>query len=353
MVIENREFSGMAFTFPWTTFNVGLILLIIIALMAAGFGSVSIPPFTVLEILVSKIPGLNVTFDGPETYDVILTQLRLPRVVLAGLVGGALSLSGGAYQGLFRNPLADPYLIGVASGAGLGAILVLAGGFTNSYLGVGLVPASAFVGAIVTVTVVNLVARNSQGTSLTTLILAGVAISFIASSATTLLLIKSDPDLRPMLSWLLGGLISSQWKHSLMILPYLIPSSLTILVYARVLNVMQFDEEHAKQLGVNIEKAKLLLIVGASLATASAVAFTGPIGFVGLIAPHTVRLLWGSDYRSLLPLATLTGAGFLILADLIARTVLNPSELPVGIITAFCGGPFFLFLLKYGKKVKM
>ena len=284
-------------------------------------GSVSIPPLTVAKVLASKIPGLGISFDGPASYDTILVQLRLPRIVLAGIVGGALAMAGAAYQGLFRNPLADPYLIGVASGAGLGATIVIVAGVQAAYFGVSLLPAAAFVGAIAAVSIAYSVARSSEGLPLTTLILAGVAISFIASAVTTLLMIRADPDLRSILSWLLGGLISAQWKHSAMLLPYLIPSVLIILVYSRVLNVLQLTEDHARQMGVNVERAKLLLIVAASLATAAAVAFSGPIGFVGLIAPHTVRLLWGADYRSLLPMAAILGAAFLILADLVARTV--------------------------------
>ena len=347
------EAKAAVLSFPWRRLVLGLAVVAVAGVLAAGLGSVSIPPLTVARILASKIPGLGVTFDGPASFDTILMQLRLPRIVLAAIVGGSLALSGAAYQGLFRNPLADPYLIGVASGAGLGATIVLVAGVQAAYLGVSLLPAAAFVGAIAAVSVAFLVARSSVGLPLTTLILAGVAISFITSAMTTLLMIRSDPDLRPILSWLLGGLISAQWKHSVMVLPYPLPSAVIVLMYSRVLNVMQLREEHAKQLGVNVGRAKLLLIVAASLATAAAVAFTGPIGFVGLIAPHTVRLLWGADYRSLLPMAAILGAAFLILADLVARTVVSPSELPVGVVTAFFGGPFFLFLLRYRRRVVM
>ena len=347
------EVHGVTLSFPWRRVVAGLVVLAVVAVVASGVGSVSIPPVAVAQVLASKIPGLGITFEGPATYETILTQLRLPRVALAGIVGGALALSGGAYQGLFRNPLADPYLIGVASGAGLAATIVLVTGFDVTYANVSLLPAAAFFGAVAAVAAAYLVARSSEGLPLTTLILAGVAISFLAGSATMLLMIRADPDPRPIMSWLLGGLISAQWKHSLMVLPYLLPSVLVMLVYARVLNVMQLREEHARQMGVNVERAKLLLIVAASLATASAVAFTGPIGFVGLIAPHVVRLLWGVDYRSLLPMAAIVGAVVLIAADLLARTLVSPSELPVGVVTAFFGGPFFLFLLRYRRTVRM
>ena len=271
-------------------------------------------------------------------------------MALAGLV---LAFSGATYQDLFRNPLADPFLIGVASGAGLGAIIVLVTGVPMHFQGVSLLPVAAFAGAVLAVTAAYIIARQSDGLPLTTLILAGVAIASLTGAVAHLLLIRGDPDLRPILSWLLGGFISSQWKHTWMILPYLVPSFLLVLGYGRILNLFQLDDEQAKQLGVNVERTKLLLIGAATMATAAAVSFSGLIGFVGLIAPHTVRLIWGSDYRFLLPMSALVGAGFLILADLAARTVASPAELPVGIVTAFCGAPFFLYLLRRGRQVSM
>ena len=175
----------------------------------------------------------------------------------------------------------------------------------------------------------------------------------LATAVTSLLMIRSDPDLRPVLSWLLGGFISAQWKHSLMILPYLAPSVLVVLSYGRILNVFQLEDEHAAQLGVNVERAKVLLIAAATLATAAAVSFSGLIGFVGLVAPHVVRLVWGADHRFLVPMAAIVGAAFLILADLAARTIASPAELPVGVVTAFCGAPFLLYLLRRRRPVAM
>ena len=304
------------------------------------------PPLTVFKMVASRMPLIDITPTWPDTWDTILWQLRLPRIVLAGLVGGALALSGATYQGLFRNPLADPYLIGVASGAGLGATIVMVTGVPVAFLGFSLLPVAAFVGAVAAVTAAYVIARQSEGLPLATLILAGVAIGSLASAATSLIMIRSDPDLRPVLSWLLGGFISAQWKHSLMIIPYLIPSLLLVMAYGRILNLLQLDEEHVVHLGVNVERTKVVLVAAATLATAVAVSFSGLIGFVGLVAPHAVRLIWGSDYRFLLPMAAIVGAGFLILADLVARTVTSPAELPVGIVTAFCGAPFFLYLLR-------
>lgn len=337
--------------YPWKRIVAGLVVLALVATLASGRGSVGIPPLAVVKILVARVPLVELTPTWDETWDTILWRLRLPRIVLASMVGAALAMSGAAYQGLFRNPLADPYLIGVASGAGLGATVVMVTGVPHDLYGVSLLPAAAFVGAAAAVSVSYVVARSSAGLPLTTLILAGVAVAYLTGAATTLLMLSSDPDLRPVLSWLLGSLKSAQWKHSLLLTIYMVPSLLVVLAYGRVLNVLQLDEVHARQLGVNLERAKLLLVVAASLATAAAVAFTGPIGFVGLVAPHAVRLVWGADYRALIPMAAIVGATFLILADLLARSVAAPGELPVGVVTAFCGAPFFLFLLRRRRQI--
>ncbi len=339
--------------YPWRRLVVGALVVVAIGVIASSQGAVWIPPLTVLEILAARLPLVEIAPSWPDSSETILWQLRLPRIVLAGIVGLALAFSGATYQGPFRNPLADPFLIGVASGAGLGAIIVLVTGVPLYFQGVSLLPIAAFAGATLAVTAAYVIARQSEGLPLTTLILAGVAIASLTGAVTSLLMLRGDPDLRPVLSWLLGGFISAQWKHSWMILPYLVPSLLLVMSYGRILNLFQLDDEQAKQLGVNVERTKILLIAAATMSTAAAVSFSGLIGFVGLIAPHAVRLMWGADYRFLLPMAALVGAGFLILADLIARTVVSPTELPVGVVTAFCGAPFFLYLLRRRKNVAM
>ena len=313
----------------------------------------SIPTLTAAKILASRAPLVEMTATWPESWDIILWQLRLPRIALAGIVGAALALSGATYQGLFRNPLADPYLIGVASGAGLGATIVMVTDVPDKLFGISLLPVAAFAGATVAVTLAYTIARTSEGLPLTTLILAGVAIGLLASAVTILLMLRGDADLRPVFSWLMGGFILARWEHSMWILPYISVSALAIIAHARTLNVLQLGEEHAGQLGVNTERAKIILIGAATLLAAAAVSFSGLIGFVGLIGPHAVRLAWGVDYRSLLPMAAIVGAAFLILADLVARTVVSPSELPVGVVTAFCGAPFFLYLLRSRRRVHM
>lgn len=337
--------------YPWRRLAIGLSITILLGIIASGIGSVHIHPLIVIKIIVSKMPLITLVPTWHKTFDTILWDIRLPRIVLACITGASLAMSGATYQGLFRNPLADPYLIGVASGAGLGATIVLVIGGPLIFMGVSLVPIAAFVGAITAVTIAYLISQKSDGVPLTTLILAGIAIASMTGALSTILMIRSEPDIRPVLSWLLGGFASAQWKHSVMIMPYLLPSILIVMTYGRVLNVLQLEEKHAQQLGVNVERTKLILIGAASLSTAAAVSFSGLIGFVGLIAPHVVRLIWGVDYRSLLPMAAITGGAFLILADLVARTLLSPTELPVGLVTAFCGGPFFLYLLRRQQQV--
>ena len=332
--------------YPWWRIAVGLAALVVVAIFAASQGSVSIPFFSVVEIVASRLPGIDLPQDAPATWDTILWQLRLPRVAQAAVVGAALAMSGAAYQGLFKNPLADPYLVGVASGAGLGAVVVLLTGVPMYLAGFSLLPIAAFAGGTGAVVVAYSIARNSQGTPTTTLILAGVAIAALTGAVTSLLILRSDPELRPVLSWLMGSFISSEWSESAIVLAYVLPGMAILLGFGRMLNVLQLSEDHAAMLGVPVEKVKLLLIAAATLVTAAAVSFSGLIGFVGLVAPHVVRLIWGPDYRFLLPMSAIIGATFLVLADLVARTIVSPGELPVGMVTAFCGAPFFLYLLR-------
>ena len=320
-------------------------LVVAIAVLATGIGAVRIPLDATVGIAVNMVPGISIDGDWPQGWRTILEDLRLPRVVVAGLVGGMLAVSGAAYQGLFRNPLADPYLVGVASGAGLGAAAVFLTGISAFAVGSGLLPLAAFAGALCAVSIAYVVARKVDGLSLPTLILAGVAVSALAGAVTSFLMIRSDPDLRPLLSWLLGGFAGARWGHTWLLAVYAVPCLFVLLAYARVLNVLQLGDNHARAAGVNVERTKVALLAAASLLTAAAVAFSGVIGFVGLVAPHVVRRLWGPDHRFLMPMSALVGAGFLILADLGARTLASPSELPVGIVTAFIGAPFFIFLL--------
>ncbi len=346
---ERPRGARLVTAYPWWRLVGGLVGVAVVAILASGIGSVFIPPLDVLTVIATKAPFLHVSYAGPQSWDTIIWQLRLPRIAMAMMAGAALAISGATYQGLFRNPLADPYLIGVASGAGLGAAVVLVTPVPLSYGGISLLPVAAFVGGLAAAGLAYLITRRSHGLPLATLILAGVAIASLASAVTSFLMIRADPDVRPLLAWLLGGFSSAQWNQVYTILPYLIVGFLGMMAYGRVLNLFQLTEAEARQLGVNVERSKLVLIVLASLTTAAAVSMSGLIGFVGLVAPHAVRRVWGYDYRFLLPMSMLVGGAFLVLADLVARTVVSPSELPVGVVTAFCGAPFFLYLLQRGR----
>ncbi|MBI2856179.1 MAG: iron ABC transporter permease [Chloroflexi bacterium] len=324
----------------------GLLVVMAVALLATTRGAVNIPPATVARIVAERLPLVDVSPTWPSAWGAIVWDIRLPRVVTAGLVGVALALAGGTYQGIFRNPLADPYLIGVASGAGLAATIVLVSPIPTSVGGVNLLPPIAFLGAVVAVSLAYGLARVGGTVPTTTLILAGVAITFLASATTTFLMLHASPDVRPVLSWLLGGFSAGGWQRAAWLLPYMVPCVVLILFHGRVLNVLQLDEEQAQQLGINVERTKIMLIAAASLITAAAVSVSGMIAFVGLMAPHAVRLMWGPDHRTLLPMACIAGAALLIVSDMLARTVLSPQEIPVGVVTAFFGAPFFLYLLR-------
>jgi iron complex transport system permease protein len=327
------------------------ILLVVIVILATAIGSVQIPFLTTSSILVSKLPWVEITPIWISPLETIILDIRLPRVILAGLVGAALAIAGATYQGLFRNPLADPYLIGVAQGAALGAVIGFLLPSTWHSIGFGIIPLLAFCGALVSTASVYSLARVGKTLPVTTLILAGVALGALLASIVSYLIISSDEKMHGIMFWLMGSFSLSQWSEAIIVLPYVLLGIIIILLYARPLNLMQLDEEQAQQLGVNVEKLKLTLLAAATLITAAAVSFAGIIGFVGIIVPHAVRLIWGADHRFLLPLSVLTGAIFLILADLIARTVMAPTEVPIGVITALCGAPFFLYLLRRRKRI--
>ena len=316
------------------------LFLLCALLLSLAVGSVFIPLKEIFATLQGK--GTNLTEN-------ILWNIRLPRTVLIALTGMALGGSGAAYQGLFRNPLADPFLIGIASGAGLGAVLAMTVQWPYSFWGLMAIPLAAFVSALFTVAIVYFLARVGQTTPITNLILAGVAVSSFATALMSFLMLRSDGEPRRAMSWLMGGSIQLGWSFALAILPYLL-IGLGVLVFSgHALNLLQFGDEQAQQLGLDTTRAKRIILIAASLATASAVAFSGIIGFVGLVVPHLSRLWFGPDYRRLLPLSILSGATILLVSDVIARVVLAPQELPVGIVTALAGAPFFLWVLRRSK----
>lgn len=316
------------------------IFLLFAVLLSLAIGSVFIP----LKDIFATIQG-----NGTDLTENILWKIRLPRTVLIALTGMALGGSGAAYQGLFRNPLADPFLIGIASGAGLGAVIAMTVQWPYSFWGLIAIPLAAFVSALFTVAIVYFLARVGQTTPITNLILAGVAVSAFATSLMSFLMLRSDGELRRAMSWLMGGSIQLGWTFTLAILPYLLIGLGVLIFSGHALNLLQFGDEQAQQLGLDVTRTKRIILISASLATASAVAFSGIIGFIGLIVPHLSRLWFGPDYKRLLPLSILGGATLLLMSDVIARVVLAPQEIPVGIVTALAGAPFFLLVLRRSK----
>ena len=328
--------------------NTALLLVAIVFNIALG--AVFIPPGTIFSILAAQIPGVSLPVAWPASFTAIILAVRLPHTILVALTGAALASSGGAYQGLFRNPLADPYLIGVASGAGLGAVVAMSVNWPTNLFGFYLIPVGAFVGAIVTIILVYNLARVNGLVPLTTLLLAGVAVGAFASAITSSMMLRTDLQIHRAISFLLGGSPMSGWDPVLAALPYMAIGMGLLSISGHMLNVLQFGEEEAKQMGLAVDKAKVFVIITASLTTAVAVAFSGVIGFVGLVVPHIIRILWGPDYRRLIPLAILGGASTLLLADILARVVMAPSTLPIGIVTSLAGAPFFLWILRRAKK---
>jgi iron complex transport system permease protein len=330
---------------PYVT-NLGILIIAVI--LSLAIGSVFIAPSQLCQILRSWLFH-NQLPAGLETFSFIISDIRLPRTVLVLLTGAALGGSGTAYQGLFRNPLADPYLIGVASGAGLGAVLAMSINWPYTFWGLLAVPMSAFLFAMLTVLLVYFVARVGQSVPTTNLILSGVAFSAFATALTSYMIISSQGEVRRALGWLMGGASQNSWQSVLAILPYLVIGLGFLLMNGHALNLLQFGDDQAQQMGLAVMRSKTLLLLAASLATAAAVSFSGIIGFIGLIVPHVMRMWWGADYRRLLPLSIIGGGGFLILADILARTIMRPQELPVGIVTALAGAPFFIWVLRRAK----
>jgi iron complex transport system permease protein len=323
-------------------------LLVVAFAAGVGIGPAAMPVGRVFLELVDRLPLVSVDSGLDERQATILWDLRLPRVVLALLVGAALSLAGGAYQGVFRNPLADPYLLGAAAGAGLGATLVLTLGVRGGWGPFDTLPAAAFVGALVAVGLTYVVGRAAgRGTTgaTTSLILAGVAMASLFTSLQTYFQQRTDDTVREVYTWILGGLATSGWADIRLILPWTVIAAAGVLLHRRSLDVLAVGDEEATTLGLHVDRTRLVVVVAASLGTAAAVAVSGLIGFVGIIVPHAIRLVAGHSYRVILPLTIVAGGAFMVLADLAARTALSPAEVPIGVITALVGAPFFLVLL--------
>jgi iron complex transport system permease protein len=327
----------------------GWLLAGVAAVIGAGLvgviiGPVALPPVAV----VREVLGLHTHLTAEQA--AIVHQIRLPRVVLGLLVGGTLSVCGAGSQGVFRNPLADPYLLGAAAGAGLGVTVVIAGSTAGADTPVA-APLAAFVGAIGAVAMAYVLGMwGGARTSTASLILAGVAVASFLTALQTYVQQRNQDTIREVYSWILGRLSSAGWHEVLMLLPYALVCWVVLLAHRRVLDVLAVGDDEASTLGVHAARSRLIVVIAASLGTAAAVSVSGLIGFVGIIVPHTVRLMAGRSHRVVLPLSLLFGAAFLTVADLLARTVSAPAEIPIGVVTAFFGAPFFVLVLRSSRR---
>ncbi|WP_431877487.1 FecCD family ABC transporter permease [Micromonospora marina] len=335
----------------------GVVAVLVALVAGVSLGPVSLPPGSVAAELLNLLPGVHLDSGLTEREVAIITELRLPRVVLGLLVGALLALAGGCYQGVFRNPLADPYLLGVAAGAGFAvtAAIVLGAGAGGALTGLPItIPLAAFVGSLGAVVLTYLLgAAGGRDRSPATLILAGVAVSAFFAAGQTYLLQQHSDNIQQVYSWLLGRLATAGWHDVWLVLPYFVLTSVVVLLHRRELDVLSVGDDEAAGLGLHPQRSRYLLIAAASLGTAAAVSASGLIGFVGIIVPHTMRLLAGSSHRVILPLSMLFGGAFLALTDVVARTAAAPAEIPIGVVTALLGGPFFVLVLRTARRVAM
>ncbi|MFD2923732.1 FecCD family ABC transporter permease [Halobacillus naozhouensis] len=321
-----------------------LVLLVAAWLAGVAVGSLPIPLPVIIGAIAEAISPYQSNID-PINISIIV-DVRTPRVVLAGLVGASLAIAGASFQGLLQNPLADPYTLGVSSGASVGAVLVLFVGFSFPVFASFTLPIVSICTAVLTLLFVIGFARMLDRTlSIETLILTGIVMGSFLGSVISLMIALTGEELRQIVGWLLGSVAMRGWSHVGLLLPFFIVGVLLLLTQGQELNAMSLGEERAKQLGVPTEKRKALILLAASILTGAAVAVSGTIGFVGLVVPHICRRVFGNDHRHLIPLSLINGATFLILADLVSRTIIAPVELPIGVITSLIGAPIFAFIL--------
>src|SRR5918996_5697574 len=327
-----------------------VVFLLVAVAVGVLVGPIGLGIGPVLESTAAKLQLPGAVSPLTATEEAILWEIRVPRVALAALVGGMLALAGATYQGVFRNPLADPYLLGVAAGAGLGATVAISYGpiGADGYL----LPLAAFAGALLAVVAAYLIGRSVGGARTTaTLILAGVTVAAFLTAAQTFVQQQNAETLNEVYAWLLGGLGTSGWSEVGLIAPYVAVSTGVLLLHRRALDVLAVGDDEARSLGLDVTRTRLVLVGFATLGTAAAVAVSGLIGFVGIVVPHLVRLVVAPTFRVILPLSLAVGAAFLVLADVIARTALAPAELPIGVVTAFVGAPFFALVLRTTRTV--
>jgi iron complex transport system permease protein len=326
-------------------YGLALTFLILASLFAISIGSVSVPVIDIIRVIGSEAFNLPMA-DVEEMYVSIVFDIRLPRVILAGLVGASLAIAGAAFQGLLRNPLAEPYILGVSSGASVGAVSTIFFGISLPMIGMYTLPFLSILTALATILIVLYFAgKIDRSMRVETIILTGIIFSSFLGAFISLIIALTGDELQQIIGWLLGSVSMRGWSYVGIILPFFIIGSLLLLMNVRELNAMSLGEERAQHLGVDVGKKKLVILVAGSILTGAAVAVSGTIGFVGLVIPHLVRKVWGPDHTHLLPLSMMIGAGFLILTDLFSRTVISPQVLPVGVVTALIGAPVFAAIL--------
>ncbi len=332
--------------------TIGLLLLVVTLLLCIGIGSVYLPAGEIAAILLHRIPGLGrlITPDWEVAAEQIVVLVRLPRVLLGMLVGASLAVAGAGFQGVLRNPLADPYTLGVSSGSAIGAAVLIFFGWQFSVLGVFTLPAIAFITGSITLWIVLWLARENGKLPIESLILSGVVMQSFLGAVVSFLTAMSKKTVNEILYWTMGSLSLRGWSYTAILFPYLLLGALYLWSRAKHLNLLSLGERQAAHSGMAVERTKLLVLLVATLMTAAAVSVSGVIGFVGLVVPHMIRLITGPDYRLIIPLSAMGGGIFMMWSDLAARSLLAPTEIPLGIVTAFVGAPFFGYLLYLKKK---
>jgi iron complex transport system permease protein len=335
---------------PWPWSLGAAVFLVGAVLFSLATGPFPIGAGAIAQAALSHLPLLHIHSPLNQIQSAIVWDVRAPRVALGVLVGGMLAIAGSAYQGVSRNPLADPYLLGVSAGAGVGATIVIA--YAPGASGGELLPLAAFIGAMLAVVIAYALGSSvGRGGGTGALILAGVTVAAFLTAIQTFMQQHQSNTLQQVYAWILGGLSGATWHEVGLAAPYIVICAGVLVAHRRILDVLSVGDQEAASLGLNVGRTRMLIVAAATIGTAAAVAVSGLIGFVGIIVPHTIRLLVSSSYRAIVPLSLIVGAGFLVLTDVLARTVLSPAELPIGVVTAFFGAPFFAIVLRRSKWV--
>ncbi|MGR3764580.1 FecCD family ABC transporter permease [Rossellomorea sp. NS-SX7] len=330
----------------WIIYLLAFSILILSLLIGISIGTVKVPIIDILKIISAEMFGTGSVETVDPMHSNIVFSIRLPRVLLALLVGSSLAIAGASFQGLLRNPLADPYTLGMSSGASVGAVVTLFFNISLPFLGLFTLPVISIIGSLLTVFLVLTFARKVDRTmKVETIILTGIIFSSFLGSVISLMIALSGEELRQIIGWLLGSVSMRGWDYIFIVLPFFAAGTLILMFNSKELNGMSFGEEQARHIGISVQKRKYMVLIAGSTLTGAAVAVSGTIGFVGLVIPHFIRRIIGYDHQHVLPLSVISGGAFLVVADLISRTVISPSELPIGVITALIGAPIFAYIL--------